>query len=172
VRHLGLVDVVDADGLQHLRLDEVADARLGHDGDRHGGLDAVDHVRVAHPGDAAVAPDVGRHALERHDGDRAGVLGDAGLLGVDDVHDDAALEHLGHAALDAVGAQRGRGSGAVGGHQGFLAVVGRTAQSRSAAVARPVGAGPPARPPGRGRDHGVVAGGDTARERERGATTP
>src|SRR3712207_8183311 len=28
--HLGLVDVVDADGLQHLRLDEVPDAGLGH----------------------------------------------------------------------------------------------------------------------------------------------
>ena len=33
-----------------------------------------------------------------------GVLGDHGLLGVDDVHDDAALEHLGEAALDAHGA--------------------------------------------------------------------
>ena len=31
----------------------------------------------------------------------AGVLGDHGLLGVDDVHDHAALEHLGEAALDA-----------------------------------------------------------------------
>ena len=48
--------------------------------------------------------DVGRHPLERHDRDRAGVLGDLGLLGGDDVHDDAALEHLGHAALDAGGA--------------------------------------------------------------------
>ena len=27
----------------------------------------------------------------------AGVLGDLGLLGVDDVHDDAALQHLGQA---------------------------------------------------------------------------
>ena len=31
----------------------------------------------------------------------AGVLGDQRLLGVDDVHDDAALEHLGEPALDA-----------------------------------------------------------------------
>ena len=30
-----------------------------------------------------------------------GVLGDLRLLGVDDVHDDAALEHLGQAGLDA-----------------------------------------------------------------------
>ena len=67
---------------------------------RHGLLDALDHHRVAHAGDAAVAADVGGHALERHDGGRAGVLGDLGLLGVDDVHDHAALEHLGQAGLD------------------------------------------------------------------------
>ena len=97
--HLALVDVVDAERLEDLRLDEVADAGLGHhrDGDR--GLDALDHLRVAHAGDAAVAADVGGHALERHDGAGAGVLGDLGLLGGDDVHDDAALQHLGQAAL-------------------------------------------------------------------------
>ena len=78
---------------------------------------AVDHVGVAHPGDAALGADVGRHALEGHDGDGAGVLGDLGLLGGDDVHDHAALEHLGHAALDAGGAGR-RGDGAGGGVDG------------------------------------------------------
>ena len=66
------------------------------------GLDALDHLRVAHAGDAAVAADVGRHPLERHHRDGAGVLGDLGLLGVDDVHDDAALEHLGQAPLDPI----------------------------------------------------------------------
>ena len=44
--------------------------------------------------------DVGRHALERHHRDRAGVLGDLGLLGGRDVHDHAALEHLGEAGLE------------------------------------------------------------------------
>ena len=34
--HLGLVDVVDAERLQDLGLDEVADAGLGHDRDGHG----------------------------------------------------------------------------------------------------------------------------------------
>ena len=97
---LGLVDVVDLERLEHLRLGEVADARLGHHRDRHGLLDAADHLRVAHARDAAVAADVGRHALERHDGAGAGGLGDLRLLGVDDVHDDAALEHLGKAGLD------------------------------------------------------------------------
>ncbi len=59
---LGLVDVVDLERLEHLRLGEVADAGLGHDGDGHGGLDALDHRRVGHAGDAAVAADVGRNA--------------------------------------------------------------------------------------------------------------
>ena len=80
--HLALVDVVDAERLEHLGLGEVADPALGHhrDGDR--GLDALDHRRVAHAGDAAVAPDVGGHPLERHHRDRAGVFGDLRLLGV------------------------------------------------------------------------------------------
>jgi len=47
---------------------------------------------------------VGRHPLERHHGHRAGILGDLRLLGVDDVHDHAALEHLRHPALDPGGA--------------------------------------------------------------------
>jgi hypothetical protein len=55
---------------------------------------------VAHARHPAVAADVGRHALERHHGGGAGVLGDLRLVGVDDVHDDAALEHLGQPGLD------------------------------------------------------------------------
>src|SRR4051812_17716386 len=98
---LGLVDVVDLERLEHLRLGEVADARLGHDRDGHGLLDALDHEWVAHAGDAAVAADVGRDALERHHGGCAGVLGDLRLVGVDHVHDHAALEHLCQAGLDA-----------------------------------------------------------------------
>jgi hypothetical protein len=90
--------------LQHLRLDHVTDARLRHDRDGHRLDDRLDHLRVAHPCDTAVATDVGGHALERHDRDGASLLGDARLLGVDDVHDDAALEHVGEAALHPVAA--------------------------------------------------------------------
>jgi hypothetical protein len=97
---LGLVDVVDFEGLQHLGLGEVADAGLGHDGNRHGRLDALDHRRVAHARHAAVAADVGRHPLERHHRRCAGVFGDLRLRRIDDVHDDAALEHLGQTGLD------------------------------------------------------------------------
>jgi hypothetical protein len=100
-QHLRLVDVVDFERLQDLRLDEVADARLGHDRDRHGFLDLADLVGVGHARDAAFLADVRGHALERHDGAGARVLGDAGLIRVGDVHDHPALEHLGEPALDA-----------------------------------------------------------------------
>jgi len=99
-QHLRLVDVVDIEGFEHLGLAEVADPGLGHDRNRHGRLDALDHRRVAHAGHTAVTADVGRHAFERHHGDRAGILRDLGLLGRDDIHDDAAPEHVGKPALD------------------------------------------------------------------------
>ena len=98
--NLGLVDVVDTQGLQDLGLDEVTDAGLGHDGDRHGLDDAFDQIGVGHTGHATLRADVGGDALKCHDGDGTSVLGDLGLLGCDDVHDDAALEHLCHSTLD------------------------------------------------------------------------
>ena len=103
--NLGLVDVVDLDGLQDPRLDDVADAALGHDGDGDGLLNALDHLGVTHTRHAAGGADVGRDALESHDGAGACLLGDACLLGRGDVHDDAALEHLRELAVefDAIG---------------------------------------------------------------------
>ena len=90
--NLGLIDVVDLDGLQDLRLDNVADAALGHNRDGDGLLDALDHLGVT-------------DALESHDGAGARLLGDACLLGRGDVHDDATLEHLRELAIefDAIG---------------------------------------------------------------------
>jgi len=105
-QHLGLVDEVDPEGLQDLRLDQVADAALGHHGDRDGVHDALDHVGVRHARHAALHADVGWHALEGHHRGRARVLGDAGVVGRDDVHDDAAFEHLGEPVLDAAAAGR------------------------------------------------------------------
>jgi hypothetical protein len=114
---LGLVDVVDAERLEDLCLDEVADAGLGHHRDRHGVHDPRDHLRVGHARDAAGLADVGWDTLERHHGDGASVLGDLRLLGSDDVHDDPALEHLGETLL-------GRPGGGSDGHLscGFLMV--------------------------------------------------
>jgi hypothetical protein len=79
----------------------VADSGLGHDRDRHCLLDLLDLVRVGHARDPALGADIGRHSLERHHRAGARVLGDPGLLGVRDVHDHAALEHLGEPAFDA-----------------------------------------------------------------------
>ena len=101
--HLRLVDVVDAERLEDLRLDEMTDARLGHDRDGDRVHDPLDHRGIGHAGHAAGCPDIGRDALERHHGDGAGILGDLGLVGGDDVHDDAALEHLGETGLGCPG---------------------------------------------------------------------
>mmetsp|Transcript_12514 Transcript_12514/g.28427 ORF Transcript_12514/g.28427 Transcript_12514/m.28427 type:complete len:357 (+) Transcript_12514:796-1866(+) len=92
--HLRLVDVVDSQAFEDLRLDEVSDARLGHDWDGHGVLDGGDHRGVGHARDTSILSDVRGNALERHDRDGARLLGDARLLDVHDVHDDATLEHL------------------------------------------------------------------------------
>jgi hypothetical protein len=51
--------------------------------------------------DSALGADVRGDALERHHRAGAGVLGDPRLLGGRDVHDHAALEHLGEPRLDA-----------------------------------------------------------------------
>ena len=104
-----LVDVINLKRLQHLRLGEVADPRLGHHRDRHRLLDALDHGRVRHPRHAAVTADVGGDALQRHHRGGAGVLGDLGLLSSDHIHDHAALEHLGQAGLDREGRLVARG---------------------------------------------------------------
>jgi hypothetical protein len=93
-QHFALVNEVDLQRLEHLRLDEVPDAHLRHhrNGDRR--HDLPDHFRRGHARHPAFLADVGRDALKRHHRAGARLLGDAGLLGVGDVHDDAALEHL------------------------------------------------------------------------------
>ena len=96
----GLVDVVNVQGLEYLGFGEVADAGLGHDRNGHARLDRLDHLGVTHARDAPVATDVRGHSLEGHHRDRARVLGDLGLLGVDDVHDYAAAQHVREAPLD------------------------------------------------------------------------
>ena len=74
--HLALVDIVDTEGLQHLGLGEMTDARLGHDRDGDRVLDGLDEGGVAHASHAAVPADVGRYPLQGHHSDGPGVLGD------------------------------------------------------------------------------------------------
>lgn len=101
---------------RYLALNEVTNTGLGHDGDGDGGHDLLDELGVGHARNAALNTDVGGDTLKRHDGDGTGLLGDAGLLGVDDVHDDSPLEHAGEAGLD--GEVGGLGGGAVDGECG------------------------------------------------------
>ena len=93
--HFALVNVVDLDGLQDLGLNKVADAALRHDRDRNGLLNALDHLRVAHAGHAAGSTDIRGDALQSHNGAGACVFCDLGLLGGGNIHNNAALEHLG-----------------------------------------------------------------------------
>src|SRR4029077_15383653 len=95
-----LVDEVDLERLENSRLRNVTDPALGHHGDRDGALNFADLAYGRHPGNSPIAPDVRRNPLERHDGRGTGLLGDLCLIRVDDVHDDAALQHLGQPDLD------------------------------------------------------------------------
>ncbi len=96
----GLVDKVDAQRLQNLRLDKVTDANLCHDRNRDLGDNLLDHAGVTHAGNAALGAYVGGYALEGHHGGRARVLGDTRLFSVDNVHDNAALKHLRETGFD------------------------------------------------------------------------
>ena len=97
--HLGLVNVVDSQRLEDLRLHEVANPRLSHDWNCHSLLDLLDHARVAHSSHTSVPADVGRDTLKSHDRDGTRLLGDTGLFGSDNVHDYTTLKHLGQAHL-------------------------------------------------------------------------
>ncbi len=100
-QNLALVDKVHAQFLQNLRLGEVADASLGHHRDRNCLDDLLDEAWLGHAGHAALGADHGRHALQSHHRSGSGLLGNAGLLHVHHVHDDAALEHLRQTHLQA-----------------------------------------------------------------------
>ena len=79
----------------------MTNASLRHNWNRNRGLDLLDHVRIRHAGDSALCADIGRYTLKSHYGDRTSILSDLRLLNVDDIHDDAAFEHLSHTSLDA-----------------------------------------------------------------------
>ena len=59
-QHFGLVDVVDAEFLQNLRLGKVSDAALGHDRDRYRGHDLANLLRRRHAGDPALGANLRR----------------------------------------------------------------------------------------------------------------
>ena len=94
-QHLGFVNIVNLNGLQNLSLHGVTDAHLSHNGNAHRLLNALDHLRIAHARNAARSANVSGNALQSHNGARAGSFGDTCLLRRGNVHNHAALEHLG-----------------------------------------------------------------------------
>ncbi len=58
-----------------------------------------------------VTTDISWHTLERHHGNSTGILGDLRLIGVDHIHDHAALEHLGEPPFHPQGAGLSGGDG-------------------------------------------------------------
>ena len=89
--NLTLVDVVDFDGFEHLRLYKVANAAFCHNRDGNGLLDAADHFRITHTGNAAGCTDVCRNPLQCHNGTGTSFLCNMCLLRSGNIHDDAAL---------------------------------------------------------------------------------
>ena len=93
-KNLALINIVNLNSFQNLRLYKVADTALGHDRNGNRLLDALDHLRVAHAGYAACGADISRNPLQRHDSAGTCRLGNPCLLRSGNVHDDAALQHL------------------------------------------------------------------------------
>ena len=79
----------------------MADAALGHHRNGNRSHDLANLLGRSHTGDAAFGTDLRRDALQRHDCDGAGFLGNGRLLGIGDVHDDAALQHFRQASFQA-----------------------------------------------------------------------
>ena len=99
-QHFAFVNEVHLERFEHLGLDKMADAHLGHHRNRHRLHDVADNPGHGHARHATFFADVRGDALERHHRARSRLLGDLGLLRVSDVHDDAALEHLRQPDLD------------------------------------------------------------------------
>ncbi len=98
-QHFGLIDEINAERFEDLGFDEVTDPNLGHNRDRADRLDFLDHLRITGSGDASIAADPAGNPLKGHNGAGTRVFGDFGLLDVHDIHDHAALQHFGQAAL-------------------------------------------------------------------------
>ena len=80
---------------ENLSLHEMADAYLGHNWDAHGLHDLANLGRRRHARDAPFFADVRGNPLQGHYRNGAGLLSNLGLFCVSDVHDCAALEHVG-----------------------------------------------------------------------------
>ncbi|CAB5015400.1 unannotated protein [freshwater metagenome] len=81
----------------------MANTGLCHYGNTYGIHNGVDHVGIRHARHPTLCANIGRDPLKSHYSYSAGILGNLGLFYVDDIHNDAALEHVGHPTLDSAG---------------------------------------------------------------------
>jgi hypothetical protein len=88
------IDVIHAKRFKNLGFNKMPDTAFRHHRNRDRINDLQDHIRVRHARHAAIRTDISRHAFKRHHRACAGILRDLGLLGVHDIHDHAAFQHL------------------------------------------------------------------------------
>mmetsp|Transcript_7600 Transcript_7600/g.23045 ORF Transcript_7600/g.23045 Transcript_7600/m.23045 type:complete len:342 (-) Transcript_7600:40-1065(-) len=100
-QHFRLIDVVHANRFQDLGLHKVPDSGLGHNWDRNGVDDTLDHLRIRHSCYFTVLSDICWDPLQGHDSTGTSLLCNLRLFRRNDVHDNAALEHLRQADLHA-----------------------------------------------------------------------
>ena len=93
-QHFRLIDVVDFDGFQKLRLYKMPDSALRHNRNTDRFLNALDHLRIAHSGYTAGCTNICRNPLQRHYRTRTRFLCNLCLFRCCNVHDDSALQHL------------------------------------------------------------------------------
>ena len=97
--HFAFIDVIDAKRFENPRFGEMADTRLRHHRDGNRRHDLANLADGRHAGHATFLAYVGRNAFERHHCRGACFFSNQGLLGVDDIHNDAAFQHFGEADL-------------------------------------------------------------------------
>ena len=85
---------------ENLCFGKMSDSAFRHDRNGDGPLDFLNYFGVRHACHSSSGPDVRRHALKRHDRYRACLLGYPCMLSIDDIHDDAAFEHLRQARFE------------------------------------------------------------------------
>ena len=97
--HLALINIVNLQRLQNLRLNEMTNTHLSHNRDRYSVLNLLNQLRVAHACHAAGSTDIRRNLLQRHNCAGTCSLSNFCLLGIGYVHDNAALKHLGKLSI-------------------------------------------------------------------------
>ena len=94
-QNFGFINIINLDRLQQLRLYEMSDTAFCHDRNADCFLDPFDHFRVTHAGNTTGGADICRDTLQSHYSAGTGCFCDLCLLRCGNVHDHAALEHLG-----------------------------------------------------------------------------